>query len=86
MTTPRSGSLAAGKLSPLDLATIAESLKDWGVIVHLFMRIERVFAYPQLIALANHHIDRIMQDSLNDEVAQVRHKHPSMWEILKGHR
>ena len=50
------------------------------------MRIERVFADSQLIALANHHVDRIMKDSLNDEVAQVRHEHPSMGEILKGHR
>ena len=38
------------------------------------MGIERVFLDPQLVALAGHDVDRVMQDALDEKIAQLGHQ------------
>ncbi len=75
----------AALVGPFDLAAIRHALKHGGVIVHLLVRVERVFADAQLLALARHHVDRVVQHPFHDEVAVVGHHHPGMGEVPQRH-
>ena len=85
MTTTRRRAVPSGELGPLDLASIAEALEHRGVIIDLLMGVQRVLADPQLVALAHHDVDRVVQHPLDDEVAQVGHQDPGMGKILERH-
>ena len=60
---------------PLNLAIVAVALKDWRQFVDLAMGEQRVLGDTKLGGLVFHHVDRIVQHALDDEVAQLAHHH-----------
>ena len=59
---------------PLDFAIVAEALEQRRDVVHLVVRIKRVFLDAELVALAGLHVHGIVQHPLNDEIALLRHQ------------
>ena len=57
---------------PFDFAIVFEALELGREIVHLVVRVERIFADAQFVALARHHVHRIVQHTLDDESNSAR--------------
>ena len=47
---------------------------------------ERIFLDAQLVALALHDVDRVVQHALDQEVTQLAHEHMRLWEMPQRHR
>jgi len=58
---------------PIDLAVVFEALKQGFDFIDLVMAEKRVFADSQFVALPGHNVDLIMQDPLDQEIAQFAH-------------
>ena len=71
---------------PFDFAIVFEALELRREVVHLVVRVERIFADAQLVALARHHVHRIVQHALDDEVAQFAHQHVRLGKMPARHR
>jgi hypothetical protein len=84
------GRLEAGagflERGPFDLAVVFEALKERGDVVHLVVRVERVFLDAQFVPLAGHDVDGIVQHAFDDVVAQLRHEHMRVGEMPQRHR
>ena len=59
---------------PFDLAVVFEALEAGGDFVHLVVGVEGVFANPGLVPLLGHDVDGIVQDALDEEIAQFTHQ------------
>ena len=71
---------------PFDFALILESLEPWGEFVHLVVAVERVFGDTELLSLANHDIDGVMEDAFGEEITQVCHENVGSWESAHCYR
>ena len=85
----RRGDLPPGRLlerAPLDLPVVAVALEQRRELVHLAVAVERVLGDAQFLGLPLHHVDRVVQHALDDEVAQLRHHHVGSREMPQRHR
>src|ERR1043166_5537445 len=46
---------------------------------------QRIFLNAQLVALPTHDVDRIVQDTLDEEVAQLTHQNVSLGKVAQSH-
>ena len=67
--------LAPVKRRPLNLAIVTKSLKHRRQLIHLAMREQGIFGDAQFLLLPFHHVDRVVQDTFHQEIAQLRHQH-----------
>ena len=74
------------KGGPLDFAVVAEALEARGDVVHFVVAVKRVFLDAQFVALALHDVDRIVQDPLDEEVAQLGHQHVRLGKMAQRDR
>ena len=63
------------KRRPLDLPVVAVALKYWCQLVDFTVGEQRVLGDAKLGGLVFHHVDRVVQHALDDEVAQLAHHH-----------
>ena len=70
---------------PIDLAVVFEALDAGGQVVHLVVAVEGVLFDAQLVALPLHHVDRIMQHALDQEVAQLGHQDMGLGKVAQRH-
>ena len=73
-----------GECGPGDFAVVFEALKVRRDFIQLVVGVERVFADAQLLALAGHHVDGVVQHALRDEITQVSHQHVRLGKIFTG--
>jgi hypothetical protein len=59
---------------PFHLAVVFKTLEVRRDFVQLVVRVERVFADAQLVALARHHVHRIVQHAFHEQITQLRHQ------------
>ena len=68
---------------PLDGAVVFQALESLGDSLDLFMRVEWVFVDARFLALAEHHIDRIVQHAFDEEVTEVGHQNLGIAEMAQ---
>ena len=61
-------------------------MEQRGDIIHFIVGIERVFLDAHLLALAFHHVDRVVQDPFSQEVTQLGQQNMRPWKVPHGDR
>ena len=85
----RGGSAAATgllKAGPLDFPVVFEALEQRRDLVHFVVRIQRVVLDARFLPLALHHVDGVVQHTLHEEVAQLRHQNVGAPMVPHRHR
>src|SRR3954466_3404284 len=80
---PGAGLMVSG---PFDLPVISESLEERGDIIHFIVGIKRVLPDAHFIPLAHHNIHRIVEDTLDQEVAEFREENMRLGEMADRYR
>lgn len=73
-----------GEGSPFDFAVVAEALEGGLDFVDFVVGVEGVVGDAEFVALAGHDIDGVVEDSVDDEVAELRHEDVGLGEVADG--
>lgn len=71
---------------PIDLAIIFVTLEKMGGIVDLLVGVEGVFVDAEFVALADHYVDGIVEDALDQEIAELGHEDVSTGPMAESDR
>ena len=74
------------KGGPFDLAIELIALEQRSNFVHFDMGEQRILFDAEFLALARHHVHRIVQHALDQEITQLREQYVRLWEMPHRHR